>query len=183
MGTLIGSAVAPIALGIMSRRANKIACISGAWAGLAAGIVAWLVTTATLNGGVITVSTTGQDYPMLAGNLAALGVGSIISVGGTLLWPANYVFEGAAALAAMTQPEHTSENEEAKDAKMNGEDVDEKNVSVTATSDVQDQLPKEAMEGEDEVSLRKAFRFAVILSVVLTAILLILVSSLVIGTL
>ena len=84
MGTLIGSAVCPIgktgrcrvvnadlqsivALAIMSKKANRKACVVAAWLGLAAGLAAWLATAAALNGGKIDLNTTGQDYPMLAG--------------------------------------------------------------------------------------------------------------------
>lgn len=72
MGTVLGSAVAPIAMSIMWKDANKNGCIAGAWIGLAAGIIAWLVTAAKLYDGELTIETTGEDYPMLAGNLAAL---------------------------------------------------------------------------------------------------------------
>lgn len=34
------------------------------WAGLACGIIAWLVTTSTLNDGVVSIETTSGDYPM-----------------------------------------------------------------------------------------------------------------------
>ena len=80
MGTLLGSAVVPIALCTTWSKANKWGCINGAIWGLIAGIVAWIVTTARLNSNVINVETTGGDYEMLAGNLAAIGVGGIISV-------------------------------------------------------------------------------------------------------
>jgi len=56
MGVMLGSAVVPIALAITWKKANKWGCIGGAVAGLAAGIIAWLVTTATLNDGVIDVT-------------------------------------------------------------------------------------------------------------------------------
>lgn len=79
MGVLLGSAVVPIALCTTWSKANKWGCIVGAIAGLVAGIIAWMVTTAKLNP-VIDVKTTGGDYEMLAGNLAAIGVGGIISV-------------------------------------------------------------------------------------------------------
>jgi Na+/proline symporter len=79
MGVLLGSAVVPIALCTTWSKANKWGCIAGAIAGLVAGIIAWMVTTAKLNP-VINVRTTGGDYEMLAGNLAAIGVGGIISV-------------------------------------------------------------------------------------------------------
>ena len=79
MGVLLGSAVVPIALAITWRKANKWGCIGGAIAGLLLGIVAWLVTAATRHDGVLTVETTGGDYEMLAGNLAAIGVGGIVA--------------------------------------------------------------------------------------------------------
>src|SRR5258708_18038920 len=79
MGVFLGSAVVPIALCITWSKANKWGCVSGAIAGLVAGIIAWMVTTSQLNS-VINVQTSGGDYEMLAGNLAAIGVGGIISV-------------------------------------------------------------------------------------------------------
>jgi hypothetical protein len=84
MGVLLGSAVVPIALCITWSKANKWGCIGGAIAGLVAGIIAWMVTTAKLNSH-IDVTTTGGDYEMLAGNLAAIGVGGIVSVVVSLL--------------------------------------------------------------------------------------------------
>lgn len=80
MGVLLGSAVVPIALAITWRKANKWGCIGGAIAGLGCGIIAWLVTAGTRHDGRITVETTGGDYEMLAGNLAAIGVGGIVAV-------------------------------------------------------------------------------------------------------
>lgn len=56
MGVILGSAVVPIALAITWKKANKWGCIGGALAGFAVGIIAWLVTTATLNDNVINVT-------------------------------------------------------------------------------------------------------------------------------
>jgi Na+/proline symporter len=55
MGVILGSAVAPIALCVTWSKANRWGCIWGSVVGFAAGIIAWLVTTSTLNGGVINV--------------------------------------------------------------------------------------------------------------------------------
>jgi urea-proton symporter len=55
MGVILGSAVVPIALCITWSKANKWGCIGGSVAGFAAGVIAWLVTTSTLNGGVVNV--------------------------------------------------------------------------------------------------------------------------------
>ena len=97
MGVILGSAVVPIALCITWRKASKWGCIAGAIAGFCAGIVAWLVTTSSLNDSEINVTvrmrsslstnplnlttaqTSGGDYEMLAGNLASIGVGGIVA--------------------------------------------------------------------------------------------------------
>lgn len=55
MGVILGSGVVPIALCITWSKANKWGCIIGSLAGFAAGIIAWLVTTSTLNNGVVSV--------------------------------------------------------------------------------------------------------------------------------
>lgn len=55
MGVILGSAVVPIALCVTWSKANKWGCIGGSIAGFFAGLIAWLVTTSTLNGGVVNV--------------------------------------------------------------------------------------------------------------------------------
>jgi len=64
MGVILGSAVCPIALAITWSKANKWGCIWGSLAGFAAGVIAWLVTTAKLNP-AINVVTSGGWFPAL----------------------------------------------------------------------------------------------------------------------
>ena len=104
MGVILGGAVCPIAIGVAWRKANKTGCIVGALTGLVAGVGTWLGTTARLWDGVINVTvrsesslywigtdmtfthqTSGGDYEMLAGNLASIGVGAIVSVAWSLI--------------------------------------------------------------------------------------------------
>ena len=56
MGVVLGSAVVPIALCVSWKKANKWGCIAGAVSGFCAGIIAWLVTTSSLNNSVISVT-------------------------------------------------------------------------------------------------------------------------------
>jgi len=180
MGSLIGSAVAPVALGIMSRRANKWGCIGGAWAGLVMGIVAWLVTAATLNDGKLTVETTGQDYPMLAGNLASIGVGTIVSVVSTLIWPEDYDFSNSIYAAdvvpssssgSVTHEDqmHSPSGEEKKFK--DGDDI----VPTVSKHEVDESAASAPSSGEDTRSLKKAFRFAAITSSIMVLVLIILI--------
>ncbi|KAK7062641.1 hypothetical protein VNI00_000129 [Paramarasmius palmivorus] len=162
MGVILGSAVAPIALCITWSKANKWGCIGGAVAGFAAGIIAWLVTTSTLNGGVINVTTSGGDYEMLAGNLASIGVGAIIATVTSFIWPDNYDFEST---RAMNRPEPAVrelqfDSDDEKKAK------DTPSVSETSP-DPEDEL--------DPVALNKAFRFAAYCSVGLLLVFIILI--------
>ncbi len=45
------------------------------------------MTASTLNDGVVNLKTTGQNYPMLAGNLVALFVSTIICVTLSYIFP------------------------------------------------------------------------------------------------
>ena len=56
MGVVLGSAVVPIALCVSWRKANKWGCIAGAVIGFCSGIIAWLVTTSSLNDSKINVT-------------------------------------------------------------------------------------------------------------------------------
>lgn len=56
MGVVLGSAVVPIALCVCWKKANKWGCIVGSIAGFFAGLIAWLVTTSSLNGGSLTIT-------------------------------------------------------------------------------------------------------------------------------
>jgi hypothetical protein len=92
MGLLIGGAVFPAAFSITWRGQTKAGAISGAIGGLAAGLIAWLLT-AKHYYGALTVSTTGLEYPTLAGNLAAVMTGLILTVTVSYLRPAKEPFD------------------------------------------------------------------------------------------
>ncbi|KAI9696008.1 MAG: hypothetical protein M1836_005839 [Candelina mexicana] len=92
MGLLIGGAVFPAAFAITWKGQTKAGAISGAVTGLAAGLIAWLVT-AKRYYGTLTVSTTGMEYPTLAGNLAAIMTGLIVTVSVSMLRPKDFNWE------------------------------------------------------------------------------------------
>lgn len=92
MGVLIGSAVVPIALAVVWKKTNKIAATIGALAGLGCGLVVWLATAYTFYG-EISVSTTGQNIPLLAGNLTSILVGGAVTLLGSVTRPENFDFK------------------------------------------------------------------------------------------
>ncbi|KAJ5142669.1 uncharacterized protein N7515_001456 [Penicillium bovifimosum] len=71
MGVIISSAVFPGAMTLLWKGQNHLAAGLSPPLGLAVSLIAWLVT-AKKESGVLTVDSTGANYPMLAGNVAAL---------------------------------------------------------------------------------------------------------------
>lgn len=92
MGLIIGGAVFPVAFAVTWSGQSTAGAISGALSGLAAGLIAWLVT-AKQYFGEISVYSTGQEYSTLAGNLAAIMTGLIVTTVVSLIKPQNFDWE------------------------------------------------------------------------------------------
>ncbi|KAJ0422275.1 Sodium:solute symporter family-domain-containing protein [Aspergillus carlsbadensis] len=98
MGVIISSAVFPGAMTLVWKGQNWIAAAASPVLGLAMSLIAWLVTTKT-EYGVFTVETTGANYPMLAGNVAALLSPMVFSPVLTYVFgPQNYDYESMRAI-------------------------------------------------------------------------------------
>jgi len=90
MGIIIGSAVFPIACALTWAKCSAFAAITSTLIGTPAAIITWLVTASTLNDGKLTIDTTGQDYPMLAGNLVALFFSALVCIILSYIKPQNF---------------------------------------------------------------------------------------------
>lgn len=99
MGIIVAPAVFPIFGTLTWKKTNPIGCVVGMLTGLVLGILAWLVTAYGLYGKV-TVQTTNEQYPTLAGNLVSICVSTIITVVWSLIWPQNYTFADTRAYNA-----------------------------------------------------------------------------------
>jgi Na+/proline symporter len=71
MGVIVSSAVIPATLTLMWKRQNVVAATATPILGLFCSLTAWLVT-AKKESGSLSVATTGNNNPMLAGNVVAL---------------------------------------------------------------------------------------------------------------
>lgn len=100
MGTLIGSAVVPVALLLLWNKANAIGAILGVVVGQIAAIVTWL-TVVAVEYGYFDLDVTGRNAPALAGNLTAIIVGGSVHVVLSLIWPQNFDWEATKALATV----------------------------------------------------------------------------------
>jgi hypothetical protein len=181
MGLLIGGAVFPTAFTITWRKQTKAGAISGCLVGLAAGLTAWL-TTAKHYYGEITVETTGLSYPTLAGNLASIMTGLIVTVVVSLIKPDNFDWEVTRAINAIvtdgTSQDSTITPREASTPELSdaGEKKDFTAASnvPTATAppaDLPEHLAPTTKEEDDPKTLRRAFKLACISAFVMTFIL------------
>jgi len=141
MGIATSPAVLPIAFTITWKKQPAGAAITASIVGLICGIAAWLITAVKLHG-VITIKSTGENYPMLAGNVVALGVSGIVAVVWSLAAPADFDFN-----ITKTKLEILTDDE------IDGNAVYEDPIET------------------DPVRLKKASTFAVWSSVVLTVVL------------
>lgn len=186
MGLAIGGAVFPVAFSITWKKQSNVAAISGALSGLAAGLIAWLVT-AKAYYGRLDLETTNSEYSTLAGNLAAISIGGIVSTVVTLIKPDDFDWEitrainaenanldGVEATATPSAPaQSTGGDLAAKDEKeissdaptpsdqsdKNATDVEQAPVALTQTIS-RDQLLEESPQ-----RLRSALKVAIIASI------------------
>nr|CAG8612685.1 16060_t:CDS:2 [Entrophospora candida] len=143
MGILCSPAVIPVAFTITWKKQTKSAAVGASIIGLVCGVVSWLATAQGLFG-ELTITTTGHNYPMLAGNLVSLGMSGLVATIWSLISPDNFDFN-----VTKNQLEILTDDE----------------VSTNATYE-------DPIE-HDPVRLRKAFIFAIQSSVVLTIVLVI----------
>ncbi|KAF1940919.1 solute symporter family transporter [Clathrospora elynae] len=180
MGLLIGGAVFPAAFAITWRKQSRAGAISGCLCGLAAGLTAWLATAKSYYG-EITIASTGSSYPTLAGNLAAIMTGLIVTVTVTLIKPENFDWEITRAINAIVT-EGTSHDGGVTPRDTSTPDLsdsEKKGVAETAaptnSAPSADALPPHlaptADEEDDPVTLRRAFKLACISAFLMTFIL------------
>merc|ERR1712198_589372 len=82
-GILISSSVVPIAMSIMWARTTSYAVIAGVVGGAVAGMSVWLSYASTFPGGLSAttfVKNTGEELPMLFGNITAIGMGAVFTI-------------------------------------------------------------------------------------------------------
>jgi signal transduction histidine kinase len=92
MGILIGAAVGPVCLALLWSKTNRIAATLAAVAGLATGVVSWLLSAHDMFGS-ISIQTTSNDIPLLIGNVVSIGIGFAITILGSLIKSEKFHFQ------------------------------------------------------------------------------------------
>lgn len=177
MGLLIGGAVFPAAFAITWKGQTKAGAIAGAVTGLCAGLIAWLVTAHQYYGS-LSVTTTGMEYPTLAGNLAAIMVGLIVSVCVSLARPAEFDWDQTRLINAPTLSTATTPRADSLDGERDTKGEEDAGAVPAANTTANHTLPtiideeKEMLEDEIAIEepskLRRAFKVACIASFTLT---------------
>lgn len=185
MGLIIGGAVFPAAFTVVWKKQTRAGAVSGCLVGLAAGVIAWLVE-AKVYYGELTIATTGASYPTLAGNMASLLTGLIVTVSMSLAKPDDFDWsltrainaDTTDAIAAVASNSAKSSGVPNKDEKGLTDDSGpvtdrEEPASPTHPGSVEAEIvDKETAEDaqflENPVALRKAYLLALVMSIVLT---------------
>ncbi|KAJ4362950.1 hypothetical protein N0V83_010067 [Neocucurbitaria cava] len=186
MGLIIGGAVFPAAFTVTWKGQTRLGAISGCLVGLAAGLTAWLVQ-AKVQYGVINVTTTGGSYPTLAGNMAGVLTGLIVSVAVSLVKPDDFDWSTTRAINMKTL-DGQEESESPSPSPPNGSNVEgtEKEPGIIdngkerkhshpdhhhdlpTVQEEDREMAEDARYLEDPKALRRSYVLAVVLSVVLT---------------
>ena len=164
MGLLIGGAVFPAAFAITWKGQTKAGALSGAVVGLCAGLIAWLVTAHQYYGS-LSVSTTGMEYPTLAGNLAALLIGLIVTVAVSLYKPEPFSWDTTRLINAPSLPATTSSG--SIDNAANGKENSHQ-PPTTIRTDEQKETQEDELALDEPKKLNRAFKLACVASFLLT---------------
>jgi Na+/proline symporter len=161
MGLLIGGAVFPAAFSITWKGQTRLGALCGALGGLVAGPTAWLVE-AKVHYGEVNITTTGGSYPTLAGNMAAVMTGLILSVAISYIKPDN-TFEWDVT-RAINAP---AAGQSVAIVRTDGKNDDQTNDLATFQAGEKEML-EDAAVIEDAKKLKNAFIVAVVTSLVLS---------------
>jgi hypothetical protein len=163
MGLLIGGAVFPAAFAITWKGQTKAGAISGAVVGLCAGLIAWLVTAHQYYGS-LSVTTTGMEYPTLAGNLAAVMTGLIVTISVSLAKPEPFDWDQTRLINA---PSTTATPQTPSITSLDKENPN-KNRDLPTVRDEEKEMMDDEIAVEEPSKLRRAFKVACIASFLLT---------------
>ncbi|KAG2046339.1 Na+/solute symporter [Suillus hirtellus] len=178
-GCILSPAVIPIGLTVSWSKLTKAGVFCGAIGGACFGMLAWMIGCWKIYG-QINISNLAQPYSALCSSLAGLFFSGILTVGVSLLNPADYDFSGTRAIATLEDTigsdiSGVDTSYRASDTESQNEKRDEKQSSLKQPVS---NIVEVGLENDDEQrlrSLKTVFRKAFIYSSILTLIVVILV--------
>lgn len=205
LAIMVGGASIPVGLILLWKRMSTVAAVAAPWIGLVCGLIAWFVTTWKRSGS-ITVETTGNTINAVAGNVTSWGVGFIMAVVLSLVFPGKYSsmdpkhiersnkIQGISAQPSApespvgeTSEKSLSPEEETEKSGLPAAEKQPKSAVapesyVPTGNEVVDFLEAKQMEPMDPVEVKKCERLAIGANVVFGAIAIILVPFTLFGT-
>ncbi|KAJ5541704.1 hypothetical protein N7494_006780 [Penicillium frequentans] len=168
LGVIVGGAALPVGMILLWEPMSTVAAIAAPWIAFVCGLICWFVTAWKRSGG-ITVATTGDTTNAVAGNLASFGMGFIMAVVFTYLFPKKHVPPTVIVAAVSgipeastgpdqdsSSPENGSMNEKEKaDAPPNATEV-----AAPTTNELVEYLNSNNIEPMDPILARKGERIA-----------------------
>ncbi|KAG2123413.1 Na+/solute symporter [Suillus clintonianus] len=180
-GSILSPAVIPIGLTVSWSKLTKAGVFCGAIGGAILGMLAWMIGCWKIYG-QINITNLAQPYSALCSSLTGLFFSGILTVGVSLLNPADYDFSGTRAISTLEDtnrsgisgddtPNRASDTESQKEQKETSEKESSLKRPVSDVIEV-------GLEKDEETrirSLKTVFRRALIYSSILTFIVVILV--------
>ncbi|KAJ5584612.1 uncharacterized protein N7459_004412 [Penicillium hispanicum] len=172
LGVIVGGAALPVGMILLWEPMSTVAAISAPWIGFSCGVVVWFVT-AWKRDGSINVATTGDTTNALAGNLASFGMGFVMAVILSFVFPKTYAApEMVAIVGVPTEPSSTEQQQECgQHADHANGQIKEKDpatpiasevvtTSPTTRNELIDYLESNHIEPMDPILARKGERIA-----------------------
>lgn len=123
IGIFVDSAIIPMACTILWRKQSRLAVVAAPLISSAAAITAWLLTAYT-HYGTVTIATTSETFPLVAGNMTSLCGPIIVTPLLTYLRPEDFDWDVLKRLesdrdsSGMTEEHGTGEDAKALDARL-----------------------------------------------------------------
>merc|ERR1712151_827104 len=118
MGTVIGSAVAPMWNMMTWKKASGSGAVVAAWVGFLCAVTSWL-SAAVIQSGSISVETLGSSEVMLTGNVVAIGSSAIIHfLWSTFIDPQDYDFDELEKHITLVEDDHRGLTEDEQDPEL-----------------------------------------------------------------
>ncbi|KAK0201054.1 Na+/solute symporter [Desarmillaria ectypa] len=160
-GVILSPAVIPIVLTVTWRKLTAIAVCLGAILGAILGLMAWIIGCWKIYG-VISITNLAKPYSAVCSGLTGFLFSGVITIGISLLSPANYDFQGTRGIPRLDDFDHSDRASENVQNKK--DDVD---TTVVGADEAESQIGK----GEiDMKTLKAAFKRAACYSLILTVI-------------
>ncbi|KAJ5167772.1 uncharacterized protein N7482_003366 [Penicillium canariense] len=168
LGVIVGGAALPVGMILLWEPMSTVAAVGAPWIGFLCGIVVWFVT-AWKRSGTISVASTGDATNAVAGNIASFGVGFVMAVVLSYVFPKKYTSPEMSAITGVSTPSTVAPDQGAptvEKEKTAAAASDEVTAPPALRNDLVDYLESNNIEPVDPELARKGERIAMVASAI-----------------